>query len=326
MITGPSNDSFPSNPRLVFMGTPEFALPALEALIGHGYEIVAAVTQPDRPKGRGRKIVAPPVKKLAAEHKIEVLQPERAADDNFCDLIRGKAPDLIIVVAFGQILRKNLLSIPKWGIINIHASLLPKYRGAAPIQWAILNQESMTGLTIIRLDEGLDAGPILFQAELQILEGETAGQLHDRLALMAGEVIIKALNDLAADQLREIPQDHSLATYAPKIDRDLSLIDWTQPATRISALIRGLDPRPGAYTLFQGKEIKMFSPGAIEEPHSGGVPGEVVRKRAGEEGLCVKTGKGLIEIKEIQYPGKKRVSASEFMRGFPLPDGTIFGK
>ena len=323
-MTGVSEEKFPQNPRLIYMGTPEFAIPTLRALIESEYKILSVVTQPDRPKGRGRKMAASPVKRLATEQNIEILQPERVSDNDFCDLIRKKAPDLIIVVAFGQILRKAFLSIPRWGVINIHASLLPQYRGAAPIQWAILNNESQTGLTVMRMDERMDTGPILFQEEIPILQDETAGQLHDRLALMAGDLMIRALNQMAGNPVKESPQDHSMATYAPKIEKSISLIDWKQHAVRISALIRALDPRPGAYTSIQGREIKLFSSRVADEDRVGLVPGRVIRNGGG--GLYVETGKGVIEIREVQYSGKKRLTAPDFLRGFSLSEGTILGE
>ena len=319
-----SKEKLPMYPKLVFMGTPEFSIPTLKALIQHGHNIEAVVTQPDRAKGRGRKPAPPPVKRLAIEHGIEVLQPEKTSEDSFCELIKKKGPDLIIVIAFGQILKKNFLTIPKWGAINIHASLLPNYRGAAPIQWAILNNESKTGLTIMRIEEGLDTGPILFQTEFSIPKDETAGRLQDRLALLAGELIIKALKDMGRDKIKDMPQDDSLATYAHKIERGDSLVDWKQTAFKISALIRALDPRPGAYTLLQGKEIKLFSSRVVDEYSLGLVPGRVVRPVKG--GLYVETGKGIIEIREIQYPGKKRLSVPDFLRGFSLSEGTLLGK
>ena len=322
-MTSLSKKKFPSQPRLIFMGTPQFAVPTLEALIQKGHEILAVVTQPDRPKGRGRKLIPSPVKELAAAHQIEVLQPQKASDDYFCDQIKKMEPDLAIVVAFGQILKKNLLTIPCWGVINIHASLLPKYRGAAPIQRAILDDESKTGLTIMRMDEGLDTGPILLQEEIPILQDETAGQLHGRLSLLAGQVIIKALNDMSKTQVKEIPQDDSLASYASKIERGESLVDWKQPATRISCLIRALDPRPGAYTLLEGKQIKLFSSTVVDRRGLDGVPGRVVRHT--KEAIHVDTAQGIIGIREIQYPGKKRLPIPDFLRGFPLPEGTIFG-
>jgi methionyl-tRNA formyltransferase len=305
------------------MGTPEFAVPTLKALIDHGHDIAAVATQPDRPKGRGRKTAISPVKSIALEHGIEVLQPERASDEQFCERVKNIQPELIIVVAFGQILRKHLLTIPKRGVINIHASILPKYRGAAPIQWAILNNESATGLTIMRMDEGLDTGPILLQDEIPVLKDETAARLHNRLALMAGELIIKFLSLMADNPLEEVSQDDSLATYAPKIERDMCLIDWEDSATRVSSLIRALDPKPGAHTLLQGKQIKLFSPRVEGESGPEGIPGRVAGLKGG---LHVETGKGQVEIREIQYPGKKRLPAHDFLRGFSIPVGTVLGQ
>jgi len=323
-MTGLLLDRLPSHPKLVFMGTPEFAIPTLKSLIHHGHDIIAVVTQPDRPKGRGRKPMASPVKLLAMEHGIEVLQPEKASDQHFCQLITGKEPDLIIVIAFGQILKRSLFTIPKLGVINIHASFLPQYRGAAPIQWVIMNNESKTGLTVMRMDEGLDTGPILFQEEVPILRDETAGQLHDRLALKAGDLIIKSLNQMTEKSIKESPQDHSKATYAPKIEKKTCFIDWKQPAVKISAIIRALDPKPGAYTPLEGKEIKMFSSRVADEDRLDVVPGRVVRDAEG--GLLVETGRGVLEIREIQYPGKKRLSSHDFLRGFSLPEGTVLGQ
>ena len=307
------------------MGTPEFAVPTLQALIDSGHHVSAVVTQPDKPKGRGRKREAPPVKQIAQAHHIEVLQPEKASEDGFCDIMRRKEPDLIIVVAFGQILKKKLLIIPRWGVINIHASLLPKLRGAAPIPWAILNDETKTGLTIMRMDEGLDTGPILFQKEVPILANETAGQLHDRLALMAGEFLIRSLEHMAENRIIETPQDKESATYAPKIERDLSLVRWSQGALKVAAFIRGLDPRPGAYTLFDGEELKVFHPRVMDEAEGMNlIPGRVSGHERGL--LIVETGHGRIGIGELQYPGKRRLSADEFLRGFPIPEGTVLGK
>jgi methionyl-tRNA formyltransferase len=317
-------EHFPARPKMIFMGTPDFAVPTLQALIHAGHRILAVVTQPDKPKGRGRKTEAPPVKKLAQAHGIEVLQPEKASDDRFCDIIRKKEPDLIIVVAFGQILKKNLLIIPKWGVTNIHASLLPKLRGAAPIQWAILKEERMTGLTIMQMDEGMDTGPILYQEKVAILENETAGQLHDRLAMMAGELMVRFLERMAENAIIQKPQDHGAASYAPKIKRALCLVDWTQSAAKVGALIRALDPRPGAYTLLHGEELKLFSPVVKEEDGPRLLPGRV----SGYERdlLIVETGQGRVGIRELQYPGKKRLFADEFLRGISIPEGTLLGK
>ena len=318
------NNTFPSQPRLIFMGTPEFALPTLEALIAQHYEILAVVTQPDRPKGRGRKLAASPVKNLALAHNIEVLQPEKVSDASFCSRIQNIGPNLIIVVAFGQILSKEFLSIPKWGAINIHASLLPNYRGAAPIQHAILNNESRTGLTVMHMDEGLDTGPILYQKELLILKDETAGQLHDRLALLAGELIIESLTNMAGKPLKEIPQDDSAVTYASKIQKNDTLVDWALPAHKISCLIRALDPSPGAYTLLDDEKMKLFASTVVEENGTKDVPGRILRCK--EDEIHVRSGQGIVGIREIQYPGKKRLPVSDFLRGFSLSEGTILGK
>lgn len=315
---------FPEKPRLVFMGTPDFAVPALKALINNGYDILAVVTQPDRPKGRGRKLTATPVKQLAQKNGLKVLQPEKVSSKEFYDLLKEHSPDLIIVVAFGQILTKSLLDTPRWGVINIHASLLPRYRGAAPIQRAILNNETVTGLTIMHMDEGLDKGDILFQKELEILENENSSSLHDRLALMSGGMLVDFLRSVVGKTIEGIPQEHSKATYAHKIDRDMAKIDWTKDAASISGLIRALDPWPGAYTSINGKHVKLFSSRVEDESSSDVTPGKV--RIFTENKLCIETGKGIISVKEVLYPGKKRLPFSDFIRGFDLPDGTILGQ
>jgi methionyl-tRNA formyltransferase len=324
MRSGSPSRTLAEHPRIIFMGTPDFALPTLDALIRHGEDIVLVVTQPDRPRGRGKKVTASPVKLLALENAIEVVQPEKASDAHFCDLITNSEPDLIVVVAFGQILKKRLLEIPNWGVVNIHASLLPKYRGAAPIQAAILNDEDKTGLTVMHMDEGLDTGPILLQEEHPILEDETAGHLHDRLSLSAGDLMLKWLHRMSKHLIEEKPQDHAAATYAQKIEKGDTLIDWNQPASRVSARIRALDPRPGAYTIWKDRKIKVFSSGIANGRRFDGIPGRVAGQE--NEGLIVETGQGAVKILEIQYPGKKRLPAKDCLRGFPLPEGTILGR
>jgi len=319
-----TEERFPKRPRIIFMGTPKFAIPSLRSLISEGHEILAVVTQPDRPEGRGKKMAFSPVKKLALENNILALQPEKVSDTNFCGLIRDAAPDIIIVVAFGQILSKELLVIPRWGAINTHASLLPKYRGAAPIQRAILNNESFTGLTIMRIDGGVDEGPILYQESVQIKEDETAGQLHDRLSGKAGDLLIRFLEIMSEGKIKETVQDHASATYAPKIDKGMAMIEWDLDAQRISSLIRALDPSPGARTTIRGIKIKLFSPRILDEECPDTVPGRVLRKKKGT--LAVEAGKGVIEIGEAQCPGKKRLPSKDFLMGFPLPEGAILGK
>jgi len=321
-------EKFPADPGIVFMGTPEYAVPSLEKLVEHGYAVQAVVTQPDRPRGRSRKPVSPPVKEAAQRSGLLVLQPESASDRVFCATIQDLGPDLLVVVAFGQILKKALLMIPRWGALNIHASLLPRYRGAAPIQWAVINDEAETGLTAMRMDEGLDTGPVLLQQAVPIGPEETAGELHNRLAGLSGEVLMKAIDGLTHHRLMETAQDNALASYAPKIDRSMSRMAWNRPARSISALIRGLDPWPGAVTLVAGKEIKLFSPRVEggERP-----PGSSVKKLPGRvtgcssEGLLVETGDGAIRIRELQAPGRRRLPASEFLRGFPIAVGTVLG-
>ena len=317
------NLPLPEHPRIIFMGTPDFAVPSLRCLIDSGMDITV-VTQPDRPKGRGRGIVAPPVKELAIQHGLQVLQPEKASDPAFVSEIRSIAPALIIVVAFGQILKTPILKIPPWGVINIHASLLPRHRGAAPIQRAIIEDEALTGLTIMRVEEGLDTGAILYQKEAPIEKDETAGHLHDRLSSMSGPFLMEFFTELSRGRVLETPQDHGLATYAAKIDKEIQRIDWGREAKEISALIRGLDPFPGAFTVLQGNNIKLYSSTVTNDTLAHGVPGRMID--AAEGVLHIETKRGIVGVKEIQYPGKKRLPVKEFLRGFNLPYGTIFGK
>ncbi len=307
--------------KIVFMGTPEFALPSLKALVEESYNLICVVTQPDRPKGRGRKLSPPPVKELAVGYKIPVLQPEDASEKKFLSFLKEQGPDLIIVVAYGQILKRELLDIPSLGVINVHPSLLPKYRGAAPIQWAIMNDDPVTGVTIMRMNERMDAGPILLQKEVPILPDETAGSLHDRLAEIGAKLLLEAIDGLVAGSIKEIPQDDSKATYAPKIDRSLSIIDWAHSANRISARIRALDPWPGALSHIGKREVKLFSSTVLDNER-GGDPGTICE--LAKEGLIVETGRGLVLIKELQLPGRKRLPAAEFLKGFPLKKGDKF--
>jgi methionyl-tRNA formyltransferase len=317
-------EDFPIRPTLLYMGTPDFAVPTLEALLDHESRVLAVVTQPDKPQGRGKKVVFSPVKRLALERNIPVLQPEKASSPSFCDQIRAMNPDLLIVVAFGQILKRSLLDIPKWGAVNIHASLLPKLRGAAPIQRAVMNNEPVTGLTIMRMDEGMDTGPILFQEEAPVGPDETAGHLHDRLSVTAGRLMVRSLKAMAEGRVRERAQDASEATYAPKIEREVGLVPWSESAGRVSALIRALDPKPGAYTLWRGQEIKLFGSTVTAEGLGRGFPGRVTGRKDGR--LVVETGDGAVGIREMQAPGKRRLPANEFLRGVPIPEGSILGE
>jgi len=317
-------EKFPADPKIIFMGTPDYAVPSLVQLVEKGYAVQAVVTQPDRPRGRGRKQIPSPVKKAAQGFGLPLLQPEKASGTDSCASIRALEPDLLVVVAFGQLLKRELLSIPPWGGLNIHASLLPKYRGAAPIQWAVIHDEQETGLTAMRMEEGLDTGPVLLQETVTIGPDETAGQLHDRLARVSGEVLLKTLEGMKRRQLVETAQDNARATYAPKIDRRMSRIVWDHSASAISALIRGLDPWPGAVTVVGGKEIKLFAARVDDVDGDSGVPGRVTG--GSSEGLVVETGKGTVRIRELQAPGKKRLAVADFLRGFPISEGTLLGR
>ena len=319
----PDRMRFPEKPGIVFMGTPDFAVPVLEALLSEDHSVLAVVTQPDRPKGRGRKLAPPPVKTAALAAGLPVWQPEKASDPAFIDQVREKAPDILVVVAFGQILRKALLDVPDRGAVNIHASLLPKYRGAAPIHWAILNNESVTGLTAMRMTEDLDAGPVFLQEEVPIRRDETAGELHDRLARLAGPFLLRTLGGMAEGRLSEIPQDAAAATYTGKIDRQMGRIEWRRPADRISALIRALDPWPGAGTTFKGREIKLFAGSAKSAAAEHPVPGRISAVRDGA--LWVETGDGIVLLRALQAPGKKRLNTVDFLRGFSLGEGDLLG-
>jgi len=318
-----SSDLFPSMPKIIFMGTPQFAVPTLRTLIHEGYDILSVVTQPDRPKGRGQKLTPSPVKILAEENSLTMLQPKRL-DDSFLNLLLVLKPDLLIVVAFGQIIPGTLLSSAKWGGINIHASLLPRYRGSAPIQWAIINNEKKTGLTTMFMDEGLDTGPILMQQEVDILEGETSGNLHDRLSSLAPGLLIKTLEGLANGLITERKQDNSLATHAPKLTKEQGLINWSWPAERLYGLIRGLDPWPGAFTYYNEKMLKLFGCFLADEKETVSVPGKI--KSLTERGLEIETGQGSIIVEEIQASGKKRLPVKEFLKGSRLSLGNVLGK
>ena len=313
----------PVRPGIIFMGTPDFALPSLEALLAHDQNVLAVVTQPDRPRGRSGKPVPSPVKQAASRFGITVLQPERASDESFCDRMRTLSPDLLVVIAFGQVLTSRFLRIPAWGGLNIHASLLPKYRGAAPIQRAVMNGECETGLTAMRMDPGLDTGPILHQEKAHIGDHETAGELHDRLSNMSAPFLMKTLERLSQNATYGTPQDDTHATYAAKVDRTTGHISWDLPADNISSLIRGLDPWPGAYTTLNGKTLKLFSSRVVNREGADTVPGRI--QGHNKEGLMVETADGVILVTALQLAGKKRMSAVDFLRGFPLKPGTLLG-
>ncbi|MHB8707995.1 MAG: methionyl-tRNA formyltransferase [Desulfuromonadales bacterium] len=304
------------------MGTPEFALPTLEGLCAAGLPIVGVYTQPDRPSGRGKQLSAPPVKQLASARGIPVFQPLKLRLPEAVEELRALAPDLIVVVAFGQILPKSVLDIPKYGCINVHASLLPKYRGAAPINKAIVDGETETGVTTMVMDVGLDTGDMLVKRTIPIGPLETAGELHDRLAVLGREAMTETLERLCAGTLVREQQDDALSCYAPMLKKEDGRIDWSRPARQLHNLVRGLDPWPGAYTLLAGEPLKLARTLAVDEPHDA-PPGTVLGAEA--FGVRIACGAGVLSVGELQLPGRKRLPAADFLRGCTLPAGTCLG-
>jgi methionyl-tRNA formyltransferase len=295
--------------RIVFFGTPEFAVPSLTALLAEHATIVGVVTQPDKPHGRSRStLVPPPVKQVALQHGLPVLQPDRPRGDVFLAALRHWQPDLGIVVAYGHILRPEVLALPSRGMINVHASLLPELRGAAPINWAILRGDADTGVTVIQMEPGMDSGPILRQAVTPIGVNETAGELAGRLAELGAETLIETLALLQMGRLVPVPQDPARATYAPKLDRRITRIDWTEPATAVARRIRAFDPAPGAWSTWRGVSVKFFGPVAVA---GDGQPGQVVTTVP----LTVATGKGCLEIATVLPAGQDRMAGEAWCRG-----------
>jgi len=311
-----------SRPKIVFMGTPEFAVPSLETLIKHNYPIVAVVTQPDRPKGRGRHMIPSRVKAFAQRHSLPVLQPERVRNNEFIEHFRNLAPDIVVVAAFGQILPREILETPRRGCLNVHPSLLPKYRGAAPINWTIIRGEKKTGVTIMLMDEGMDTGDILAQEKTLIAPEETSGVLHARLAEMGAALLLRTIEMIMSGAAERIPQDASLATYAPRLKKEDGLIRWDTEVYHIVNLIRGFSPVPCAYTFLRGKVLKIFSAAGEEVPLTD-TPGKLGRET--EKGLPVAAQNGYVFLREIQLENKKRMPVHDFLRGFPLSPGDILG-
>ncbi len=303
--------------RVLFMGTPEFAVPCLQSLLDAGHEICGVYTQPDKPKGRGYTMAPPPVKVLAQSYGIPVFQPKTLRSDEAAEEIRELDPEVIVVVAYGKILPKAILDIPACGCVNVHASLLPKYRGAAPIQWAVIRGEKVTGVTTMYMAQGLDTGDILLKSETEIGPDETAGELHDRLSQMGAQLIVRTLAAMKEGTLTRMPQDDSLSCYAPMLSRDLSPIDWTKPAQEIHDQVRGLSPWPVASTLWEGKTLKIHKTKLL--PHVGGVPGEVKPGKT----LVVCCSDGALELVTVQYEGGKRMAGSDFLRGHPCRASVI---
>lgn len=307
--------------KVLFWGTPAFALPALRALSEEGHVVVGVVTQPDRPAGRGREVAMSPVKQEALEQGIPVLQPERARGDEFMAQIRALDADVSIVVAFGQILKPEVLAVPRLGSLNIHASLLPELRGAAPIQWAIVRGHAVSGVTIMRMEAGLDSGPMLLRVEEPIQPEESASELGARLAEIGAEALVETLAMMESGAVAEAPQDHDRATYAPKVDRDTARLDWSLPADEVALWIRGMDDVPGAWSPLEGRgPVKLFRPVVMDG--MGGVPGEVLR--ADDDGVVIACGLASVRVREAQPPGKRRMPAADWVRGRGVRAGDRF--
>lgn len=309
-------------PSILFMGTPDFAVPSLQILIENKLPLVGVVTQPDRPQGRGRRLQPPPVKILAEAHGLPVWQPERVRDEAFLAIFRDLAPELVVVVAFGQILPAEMLTRPRFGCINVHPSTLPKYRGAAPIQWSLIRGETTTGMTIMRLDEGVDSGDILLQKPVPIAPEETFGSLHDRLAILGAEMLFQTIGMIADQSIRPIPQNHAEATLAPRIKKEDCLIDWNLSVREVLSLIRGLSPTPGAYTYLDGKKLKIYK-ALVETSPTGLTPGTVSVLEDGR--LSIAAADGFVYPDDIQMENKNRMSMQDFLRGYRIPSGTILG-
>jgi len=302
------------------MGTPEFAVPSLRALVDSGDEVVAVVTQPDKPKGRGLEVAPPPTKVLAERHGIPVLQPAKIKTEEFFNELKKFNPDLICVAAYGKILPKNILDLPHYGCINVHASLLPKYRGAAPINWAIIRGEKVTGITTMKMDEGMDTGDMLLKKEIPIEDEDTGETLSEKLSEIGARLLIETIRLLKEGQLNPIPQDHSQANYAPMLKKEDGKIDWQKSAEEIRNLIRGALPWPSAYTNLEGKLLKIYK---VRLAGGEGKPGEVIKSESGI--LRVATGKGALDILKLQIEGGKKLETQVFLRGRKIKEGTILG-
>ena len=315
--------------NIVFMGTPQFAVPCLGKILEAGYPVSGVFTQPDKPKGRGKAVQMTPVKEEALSRGIAVYQPVKVREPEFIQVMKDLAPDVIVVVAFGQIIPQAILDLPPYGCINIHASLLPKYRGAAPIQWAVIDGEKETGITTMQMDAGLDTGAILEQERVTLAEDETGGSLFDKLSAVGSSLILSTLEKLEAGTITLKPQPSEGSTYAGRLTKELGDIDWSKDAVSIERLIRGLNPWPSAYTRWKGKTVKLWAAKALPQDtikemgeHEKGAFGQIVR--CDRHCLTVQTGEGLLDIRELQLEGKKRMDVEAFLRGCPMAVGDVF--
>lgn len=316
--------------RIIFMGTPDFSVGTLEALIKAGHEIVLVVTQPDKPKGRGKTLQMTPVKEAALAHGLEVYQPRRVREPECVDYLKSFAPDMIVVVAFGQILPKELLKLPRYCCVNVHASLLPKYRGAAPIQWAVINGETVSGVTTMRMDDGVDTGDMILKKEVALAPDETGGSLFERLCGAGASLCVETLKQIEAGTAVYTPQDPAKATNTTMIKKQMGEIDFTKTSPEIERLIRGLNPWPSAYTAWEDKTLKIWKASVIEDSvmkREG-----ILQREAGtvvlvsKDKLYVQTGKGLLSLEEVQLEGKKRMDIASFLRGNSIKEGAHLGR
>ena len=320
--------------RIVFMGTPDFSVPALRALVEAGHQVTAVVTQPDKPKGRGKNLMPTPVKEVALKYDLPVYQPKRAKEPEFIETLRGLKPDVIVVAAFGQIITKEILEMPRFGCVNVHASLLPAYRGAAPIQWAVINGDKESGVTIMQMDEGLDTGDMILKKEVILDEKETGGSLHDKLAEAGAALCVETLKRLEEGTAPAEKQGETTTDYAKMLTKQMGEIDWKQPAEKIERLIRGLNPWPSAYTYWNQKVMKIWL--ADTEADESGEKEKMASEEAkhpepgtitavAKDRFSVQTGEGLLTVLELQIPGKKRMDAGAFLRGYQIKAGEILG-
>ncbi len=300
------------------MGTPEFAVPSLGMLLKH-HEVVAVVTQPDKPKGRGKKLMFSPVKEKALQAGIEVLQPEKVKEKEFIEILKNYHADLIAVTAFGQILPEEILNMPKYGCINVHGSLLPKYRGAAPLQWAVINGEKETGVTTMYMAKGMDTGDMLLKEKIEVSSQDTYGSIHDKLCVIGAELLLKTIEGLEKGTLQRIPQQEEQATYASMLTKESGHIDWSKKCDEIICLIHGLDPVPTAYTIYEGEVLKVWQAEKIQQPT--GKIGEITAIT--KKGFVVTAGDGSILVTEVQAKGKKRMGTDAYLRGHHVEIGTI---
>lgn len=308
--------------RVVFMGTPGFAVGTLKALLEAGHDVAAVVTQPDKPKGRGKELLMTPVKAEAVKHDIPVFQPERVRkNEEFLEELKKLAPDVIVVVAFGQLLPVSVLTLPKYGCVNVHASLLPMYRGAAPLQWVIINGEKVSGVTTMQMDKGLDTGDMLLKEEVAIEPKETYETYHDKLSVVGAQLLIKTLDGLEAGTITPVKQEGDTC-YASMIDKSLGNLDFTRPAVELERLMRGLDPAPAAYSFLDGKLLKLFGADVVDSDKEYSAQECGIITNITKNTFDITTGAGVLRVNEVQLEGKKRMDAASFLRGCRLTEGT----